>query len=165
MKFDSIEAIKKEGFEGFIKLGSLMQDSTPVPKLKGVYLILYTCGEAPEFLETGTGGFFRDMDPNVPVDVLEQHWVEKTIVIYIGKAGKGIGNITLQDRLRQFFSFGRGKKTGHRDGRFIWQLKNHQDLLVCWKPITKDDPRDVEAALMRRFFVKYKRRPYANASG
>jgi hypothetical protein len=165
MKFDSIEAIKNEGFEGFLTLGSLMEKNSPVPKAKGIYFILYTQNEKPEFVETGSGGFYKDMDPNVPIDELHENWVENTIVLYIGRAGKGIGNTTLRDRLRQYFSFGRGKRTGHRGGRYVWQIKNYDELIVCWKKVFGEDPRDVEAALIKEFYDTYRKRPFANLAG
>lgn len=165
MKFDSVESLKNEGFEGFLTLEALMIKNSPVPKAKGIYLILYTSAERPEFVETGTGGFYQNLNPNVPIEELRENWVENTIVLYIGRAGKGIGNTTLRDRLRQYFSFGRGKRTGHRGGRYIWQIKNYSELLVCWKKITGEDPRDVEALLIKEFFDIYNKRPFANLAG
>jgi len=165
MKFDSIDSIKKEGFEGFLTIGSLMNNNSPIPRDKGIYMILYTETKMPDFVETGTGGFYKGIDPNVPVELLIQNWVENTPVLYIGKAGKGIGNTSLHSRLRQYFNFGRGKNIGHRGGRFIWQIKNWNDLVVCWKTTPNDDPRDIEAAMIRNFYNQYTKRPFANLVG
>ena len=44
--------------------------------------------------------------------------------------------------------FGSGKKVGHKGGRFIWQLKDSANLVVCWKR-TEEEPRHVEKMRMR----------------
>lgn len=41
-------------------------------------------------------------------------------------------------------SFGQGKPVGHWGGRLIWQLEDVKDLIVCWKVLEKEEPRDVE---------------------
>jgi len=88
--------------------------------------------------------------------------VDDTIVVYIGKAGKDGSSATLQSRLRQYFGFGQGKNVGHWGGRFIWQLKNSADLVVCWKALPTTDPRTVEADLIQDFVSKFSQRPFAN---
>lgn len=40
MRFDSVESLRDEGFEGFIRIGELMQDCSNVPHERGVYLVL-----------------------------------------------------------------------------------------------------------------------------
>jgi hypothetical protein len=89
-------------------------------------------------------------------------WVDDTIVVYIGKAGKDGSSATLQSRLRQYFGFGQGKNVGHWGGRLIWQLKNSADLVVCWKALPTADPRTVEAELIQDFASKFSNRPFAN---
>ena len=53
--FNDIKAIKEFGFLGFAKLQDLFDNSSIIPDIKGVYLILYNDPNTPEFLITGTG--------------------------------------------------------------------------------------------------------------
>jgi hypothetical protein len=139
----------------------LFADSVTIPKIKGVYLVLNPSKKG-DFLTTGTGGHFKGKNPNVSVSELKANWVDDTIVVYIGKAGKDGSNATLQSRLKQYFGFGQGKDIGHWGGRLIWQLKNSADLVVCWKALQTADPRTVEAALIQDFVSKFSNRPFAN---
>lgn len=161
MNFNEIEQIKKFGFTGFKKMGELFINSSSIPKTKGVYLILNTERKS-DFLTVGTGGYFKGKNPNVSIPELKSNWVDNTIVVYIGKAGKEGSSATLQSRLRQYFSFGQGKNVGHWGGRLIWQLKNSKDLVVCWKTLPNDDPRTFEADLIQQFILQYSKRPFAN---
>lgn len=161
MDFKDIEQIKKAGFIGFKTMKELFTDSSAIPKIKGVYLVLNPTKKG-EFLIVGTGGHFKGKNPNVSVSELKANWVDDTIVVYIGKAGKDGSNATLQSRLRQYFGFGQGKNVGHWGGRLIWQLKNSADLIVCWKALPTDDPRTVEADLIQDFVSKFSNRPFAN---
>jgi hypothetical protein len=162
LDFNNIEAIKESGFFGFVKLEDLFDNKSIIPDIKGVYMILYCDSNSPEFLITGTGGHFKGKNPNVSLEKLKHNWIEQTKVIYIGKAGGDDSKATLRSRLTQYLRFGQGKNVGHWGGRFIWQLKNYKDLLVCWKSLPNDDPRNVEEELIKRFTNSFGRRPYAN---
>lgn len=162
MNFEDITNIKEAGFTGFIRMQELFLDSKNLPRKMGVYLILNLNGSSPEFLTIGTGGHFKEKNPNVSISVLKSNWVNDTIVVYIGKAGKVGGSVTLRSRLRQYFRFGQGSNVGHWGGRFIWQLKNSSDLLVCWKELSTEDPRTVEAILIKEFYSIYNQKPFAN---
>ncbi len=164
MNFSDIEEIKKAGFTGFQTMSELFADSSTLPKTKGVYLILYLAEKSPAYMAVGTGGHFKGKDPNVSIAELKSNWVDGAIVIYIGKAGKEGGSATLQSRLRQYFGFGKGGNVGHYGGRLIWQLRNSGELVVCWKALPKNDPRTVEANLIKQFIAKYGTRPFANLS-
>ena len=94
MKFNTIDDLKASGFEGFIPVAQLQTDSTAIPRTAGVYMVVYTGENIPEFLPCGTGGFFKGKDPNVSITELETNWVKNTCVVYIGKAGT-----TLRKRL------------------------------------------------------------------
>jgi len=161
MDFKGIDDIKKAGFTGFKTMRDLFSDSSSIPKIKGVYMVLNPTKKG-EFLTVGTGGHFKGKNPNVPISVLKANWVEDTLVVYIGKAGKDGSSATLQSRLRQYFGFGQGKDIGHWGGRLIWQLKNSADLVVCWKALAANDPRTVEADLIQQFVAKFSKRPFAN---
>ncbi len=162
MNFNGIEEIKKAGFTGFKKMSELFSDSSIIPRMKGVYMVLNLDNKPPEFLEIGTGGYFKGKNPNVSVGDLKSNWVDNTIVVYIGKAGKDGSGATLQSRLRQYFGFGQGGNVGHYGGRLIWQLKNCKDLIVCWKALPTEDPRTFEANLIQQFYSKFSNRPFAN---
>ena len=161
MDFDDIDQIKEFGFTGFIAFSELLFDKSTVPLEKGVYLVLNPKRTA-ELLPVGSGGCFRGKNPNVPIDILKSHWIDDVLVVYVGKAG-GKGKIaTLQSRLLQYARFGRGENACHYGGRYIWQLSNSADLIVCWKPTPYNNPREVEHELIAAFKRKYGRRPFAN---
>lgn len=163
--FKSLESIKANGFEGFKSISYLSENLSEIPNVMGVYMILRNSDLSPKFLTKGTGGFFKNLDPNVAVNILENNWVTKTKVLYIGKAGAASSSPTLRSRLNQYFKFGRGGKVGHRGGRYIWQLEDAQDLLVCWIKITPSDsiePRDFEYNLIQNFKNVYNMHPFAN---
>ena len=111
-----VEKLKDEGFKGFVRVEELMRNTNLPEDEKGVYVVLYTIGTYPIFLQVGTGGFFKDKDPNVSIEELKANWIDGEQVIYIGKA------TSLRNRLSQYMKFGSGKKVGHKGGRYIWQL-------------------------------------------
>lgn len=160
--FNDIKAIEELGFLGFIKLGDLFDNSSIIPDIKGIYMILYNDNNTPEFLITGTGGHFKGKNPNISMQALKHNWIEDTKVVYIGKAGGDDSKATLWSRLTQYFRFGQGKNVGHWGGRLIWQIKNSKELLVCWKPLPNADPRDAEAELIQKFVTVYRKRPFTN---
>ncbi len=162
MTFSNIEEIKNAGFMGFKTMKELFLDCSVLPAIKGVYLVLNLEQEEPKFLTIGSGGHFKGKNPNVSIRELRSNWVNDTIVVYIGKAGKEGSAATLKSRLRQYFSFGQGRNVGHYGGRLIWQLKNSADLVVCWKALPTDDPRTIETKLIRKFVETFSKRPFAN---
>ena len=162
MTFNDIEELKKAGFTGFKKMSELFIDSSSIPKIKGVYLVLNPNFKKAEYLQIGTGGHFKGKNPNVTLDELKSNWVDNSLIVYIGKAGSETSNATLHSRLKQYFGFGQGKNIGHWGGRLIWQLKNSADLIVCWKSLPNDDPRTFENQLIRKFVSEFSKRPFAN---
>lgn len=162
MDFNNIEEIKKAGFVGFKKISELFVDSSTIPKIKGVYLVLNSNNKKAEYLQIGTGGYFKGKNPNLLIDELKSHWVENSLVVYIGKAGSFTSKATLHSRLKQYFGFGQGRNVGHWGGRLIWQLKNCNDLIVCWKPLLNEDPRTFENTLIKKFVLEFSKRPFAN---
>jgi hypothetical protein len=181
MDFNSKNKLREAGFEGFKtfkeieklfneirfakhpKDASYHDDSSYSLNNKGVYLVLNPDYEKePEFRPIGTGGHPKGKDPNVTIDELKSNWVDNSLVVYIGKAGGDGEKATLQSRLKQYLRFGQEKKSPHGGGRFIWQLKNSADLIVCWKRLPNDDPRDVERQLIQDFKSVFSKRPFAN---
>ena len=155
MTFD-LAGIKGAGFSGFKSVAEMKGGGyLGLPDSSGVYMLLRRSTEPPCFLQVGTGGHFKGKNPNVSVDVLQANWVDGASVVYIGKA------TSLKKRLGQYMRFGRGANVGHWGGRYVWQLADADDLLVCWKRTT-EGPRDVEARYIQDFVMQYGQRPFAN---
>jgi len=162
VNINDISYIKKYGFTGFIPICNLMKDPSNIPERKGVYMVLYMRDKAPIFLTKGTGGFFKGKNPNVTQSTLHENWVEGAKVIYIGKAGGTSRNSTLKNRIKNYLRFGQGKDVSHWGGRLIWQLKESNNLLICWKILIDEDAREVEKNLINNFKIIYYKRPFAN---
>ncbi len=168
MLFENIDKIKIAGFTGFHKIRELWLDTSGIPPVKGVYLVLYKGIGRPEFVGTGTAGPFRGANPNVPLEQLEKCWVDGTPVLFIGKAG-GTSRVTgklskdsLRSRISKFVKVGRGEKVGRWGGRYVWQIRNAGDLVICWKKMYERDPLEVQNRLLRNFETVYHKRPFAN---
>jgi hypothetical protein len=128
-----------------------------VPSDPGIYMVLTPPGPSA-FEEESCGGHFKDRDPSVSVSLLETKWVETAPVLYIGKANN------LRRRLREYCVFGEGRRIGHWGGRFVWQLRGCQTLVVTWMPTPGEDPRKVEQEMISRFEATFGRLPFANLS-
>jgi len=150
--------------ESFTKAGKIKDCQSWIknlPETKGVYAV-YNNGEvSPHFLEKGTGGFFHDKNPNVPIAVLQEKWDKSdNRVMYIGRAGldekREQNKSTLQKEVRLYMRAGSGepKKWG---GRYLWQLQDVGEYDVYF--LACDDPQTKE----RELIEKYK--PFANLKG
>ena len=60
------------GFKGFIAVKDLQNDTSAIPRTTGVYAVVRLCKSQPTFLKKGTGGFFKDRNPNVDILTLEE---------------------------------------------------------------------------------------------
>lgn len=159
----TINGLKQNEFVGFIRIKELWtQGYDSIPNQQGVYAILRDSIDPPEFLPVSVGGSFKGKDPTVAVAVLEQCWVAGPEVIYIGKAGGAGVKGKLNDRLMSYLRFGQGKKYSHWGGRYIWQLKGFENLLVAYRPLPNKEPRTVEKDLIREFIRIYGKKPFAN---
>lgn len=164
MLFDNIDEMKKYSFKGFVKVDTLMTyECSQVPKQKGIYFVLNNNG-APSFLQKSVGGHFKGKDPTVSIKKLRENWVNETLVLYIGKAGGTGINATLQSRLKQYMRYGEGTPVGHQGGRYIWQLEQNRDLIICYKTLSTTEPRDEEKKLIIKFEENYRKMPFANLS-
>lgn len=162
MNFNNIDEIKKNGFMGFKKMSDLFVNSSSIPKTKGVYLVLNPQCDSFDCIEIGSGGHFKGRNPNLSIKELTSNWVDNALVLYIGKAGGETSKATLNSRLKQYFGFGQGRNIGHWGGRLIWQLKNANDLIVCWKALPNEAPRTIENILIKDFTNQFSKRPFAN---
>jgi hypothetical protein len=168
MEFNSVDELKANEFLGFKTIGDLFISCSDVSEERGNYLVLYLDNRRPEFVAKGVGGFFKGEDPNVPIRELESNWVVNTIVVNIAQAG-GIragkwSNQKLNDRIKTYMKFGQGQNIGHKGGRYIWQIRNYKDLVLCWHPLPNKmaDPKKIEGELIQDFKRVFGKRPFAN---
>lgn len=158
-----IEKLKADGFSGFVSVADLRKSCSAIPEVMGVYVVLRLSDEEPQFVEKGTGGFFKGKDPNEPISKLKKNWLENSPIIYIGKAGGSGIKATLRSRLEQYIQFGEGKNIGHWGGRYIWQLADAADLIFAWKPLSDIYPIEVEKQMIADFKQAHDgKRPFAN---
>lgn len=157
-KLTSVSGLRCLGFEGYRTVASLRDEGLrDIPEKKGVYLVIRTNNTHPRFLKVGTGGCFNGKDPNVCLSRLEREWVEDALVLYVGQTG------TLRERIRELIRFGEGNPVRHHGGRLIWQLDDSDALMVCWKTVQNEDPRNVKKELIQDFKKYHEgRRPFAN---
>ncbi len=59
--------LRQNGFEGFVSIANLKANPNQIPQKQGVYVVMFPFDKEPNFLQTGTGGFFKDKDPNVTI--------------------------------------------------------------------------------------------------
>ena len=157
------EQLQKYGFEGFKTILELMNSCKEIPKLMGVYVVLRERNDHPMILEKRPFDCQEDKYPSYSKAELEEEWVEGTHIVYIGKAG-GFGQKTeLHKRLSTYIRFGKGKKAAHGGGRSIWQLADAQELIICWRVLTDEEPCCVESKIIADFCKKHNgKRPFAN---
>lgn len=163
--FTKDELIER-GFEGFASIKQLMNDSSKLPDFSGVYILLnkdsITLDENNKpmyssFIFPGTGGFFKDRDPNVEISTLQRKMHPDSKVMYIGKA------TNLKRRIKQYLSFGQGKNIGHYGGRYIWQLRYSSKLILAFKKVSGDVlPENYERELINLHKERFDRLPFAN---
>ncbi|WIM90847.1 hypothetical protein [Porphyromonas gingivalis] len=156
MNFNNIEEIKKYGFKGFESVKDLREDSSRIPKKKGVYLVLKPQDMDVDFLETGTGGHTKG-NPNVSRDKLKAKRIEHMLVLYVGRTGR-----TLYERINELLRFGQGENIDHWGGRYLWQINHSEELVICWKEMQDEDPEEIWKQLLWDFESVYSKLPFAN---
>lgn len=88
--------------------------------------------------------------------------------MYIGRAGGTAKNgrvykSTLRKRIGEYMKFGKGKNIGHWGGRYIWQIKKSDDLMIAYKILDADNPVIEEQELINKFKNHYNERlPFVN---
>jgi hypothetical protein len=155
--------LEAQGFEGFFIVGQLHAEGCEgLPNEPGVYAIVRESLAPPEFLVKSVAPIYRGQDPTQPIDALTQRWVPGAQVLYFGRApGPGVRSL-LRQRVKRYLRFGHGRVVGHWGGRFVWQLRDHTALRVCWKTTRAEDATPTETALQARFREHYGVLPFAN---
>jgi len=157
------EDLIKYGFQGFNKISEIRKIYNIIPAHKGVYLVYRNSLDTPEFINPGTGGYFKKKNPNVLEPVLKDNWINNEKVLYIGKAGSFNNNSSLYERIKLYVKFGYGENVGHRGGRYIWQLSDSEDLLIAYKELDDVEPREEEKKLLNLFMGQNDGKlPFAN---
>lgn len=151
-----IENYRKDGFTGFVPVSKLRSTASLLSDSGGVYIVVRDSDNSPEFLATGTGGFFKGKNPNVGLEELESNYVAGSKVVYIGKA------TSLKKRVGQLLRFGAGSAVGHWGGRYLWQLADSDNLLIAWKTTPSTDPRAEEIKMLEEFVSRHGKLPFAN---
>jgi transcriptional regulator with XRE-family HTH domain len=150
----SEDDLRAQGFEGFVRVAALPSGARNVPATPGVYTVVRRSNKPPTFLTASVGGHFKGRDPSVSGDILRTKWVDGTSVLYVGSTAK------LRDRLNLLARFGRGEPVGHWGGRYLWQIADHDQLLVAWLETSDQIAR--EAALIEDFHSAFAALPFAN---
>lgn len=155
------DPIDLTGFTGWVPFAQLPHSD--VPPGSGVYVVVRPSDEPPSFLDVSPAGHFKGRDPTVPVAELAALWVPGARIVYIGKANLGgTGRRGLRKRLDEFRRFGSGSPIGHSGGRRIWQLADHDELLVGWRATDDIDAVRIETEMIAKFRDHYGVLPFAN---
>ncbi len=117
-------------------------------------MVLRDTDQPVAFLPESPAGWFKDRNPTVDPSQLTDQWVASSRCVYIGKANR------LRQRIQQYIDFGRGQPVGHWGGRLIWQLADHTDLDIMWKPV-EGVAAEVESAMLAQFEHLHGRLPFA----
>lgn len=159
--FDSLLDLQARNLSGFCAVATLWQllpALDVVPDQPGIYCIVKPDPTPPVFLSQSPAGHFEG-DPTVPVSDLQHKWVADTRVLYVGQTGR-----TLRTRITELLRFGRGEPVGHKGGRYVWQLANAAQLLICWR-VVAGSPEDEKQQLIANFRERFAVAPFANLVG
>lgn len=157
----TIDGLKAVGFVGFVRFADLPQAG--VPRTAGVYVVVRPSGTPPTFLDQSIAGRFKGKDPTVALEKLSSKWLPRSQVVYIGKADVGASSDrSLRKRLDEYQRHGAGEPVGHWGGRYLWQLSDSADLLVCWKEVPTSQAESVESELIAEFIEQFGALPFAN---
>ena len=106
--YNSLESLKKNGFEGFVSVKDLCNERRCIPKKMGVYFVVLPNQNNVDFIENNLAGIRGRRNPTVSIAGLEQNWVSNTLVLYIGKAGAPNKKSTSETRINCLLKHGMG---------------------------------------------------------
>jgi hypothetical protein len=157
-----VSGLRSVGFDGFVPFREVATRVTDGP---GVYVVVRDKTTEPEFQSVSVGGPVKGKDSSYPLPVVAANWIPGATVVYIGKADARKSNPNgLALRLDEYRRFGRGEKVLHGGGRLIWQLDDHEDLLVAWRPTPSGASAEAsEDEMLLNFMAAHDgRMPFAN---
>jgi hypothetical protein len=138
-------------------------DLEAVPKEFGAYVVARPARDDPVFLERSVGGLWKGADRTESREELARRWVKGASIMYIGAAGLDPRNKThLRGRLSSLQKYGHGLPVPHAGGHRLWQLRDHQDLLVGWKATPGVPGKKLEGDLLAVFYDEWHCLPFAN---
>ena len=163
MNFNSKSDLIDYGFEGFISYSDLNQNEDGyIHEIKGIYLVINPDYKTPEFLNPGVCGKHKKKNPNYSIDILEKDYIYEAQVMYIGKGGSLDDDADLNSRLKSYLACSRNATCSHSGGRSIWQLKNYNELIFCWKYLDNIESGNIENKLIENFEEQFGKIPFAN---
>jgi hypothetical protein len=151
----TIDHLRDLGFIGFVPLASLPKRCPSLTAEPGVYVVVRDPASTHGYLDRSVGGRFKGQDGTVDVPTLTDAWVPGPDCLYIGQT-----TTRVRSRVECLVAYGRGEPVGHRGGRYLWQLRQHGELLVAWQ--VNDDPIRLERELLDAFETGYGRLPFAS---
>lgn len=150
--------LKQRGFDGFVTVAGLRQDTTQVPTNQGVYAVVRHSDSPPVFLEQSPASWFKGKDPTVSQAELSKQWVPGARTLYVGSGDSLRARL---DLLIQFSDAGRARSVFHWGGRLLWQLGDSEDLLVAWR-VESGGIGPIERDLVIEFRDGFDALPFAN---
>jgi len=154
-------SLEAAGFVGFSAVATLQLDRCErVPIERGVYVVVRDPSHPLGFRAKSPAGWYRGVDPTLPVETLTERWVEGASVMYIGIApGSGVRAL-LQQCIKRTVRFGGGAAIAHPGGASLWQLEGSTQLRFAWK-VVDGDPRPLAESLLAEFVARHGRAPFA----
>ena len=156
--------LKDLGFEGFRSIKDLRNDWSMhhPPSDKGVYLVIWDQKNCPKFLDAENVEHLKGKNPNVSAKRLKaEYWVENALIVYVGANRKG-KNGNLEKRIELLLRFGDGKNAGHYGGRLMWQIKDAEELKICWKDVADDKQEEEGKQMLAEFKQAHGKLPFAS---
>ena len=155
-------------FTGFVTVGECINIGLPNDTSLnqcGVYLVCDLSESEPVFIPPAVAREMGNVVKPWSVRRLEVKWVDAVEVLYIGLAGARSYR-SLRKRLRDLVRHARGDTTDrgpHKGGEILWQLRDYEQLVVCWRPTGMPPaPRELERTLLASFESSVGRLPFAN---
>ncbi len=101
---------------------------------------------------------WRGEEVSVPVETLQEKWVENAEVLYIGKCSSKTK--TAKKLVLKHIAFWNGKNVSAYGGKVIGQIQNFDNLQVWY--LECDNPSQMKDRLLNAFEEQYGNLPFAN---